>query len=203
MSELVLPSPALPAPSLLASQAGVIPAIVAGAGERAARRFLEFFAATIRNPNTRAAYYRAVVRFFAWCERRLFGTPYFHGNVSVSAVLPTAMDLSLKGPTAFHAEMFAGAPGAPPRTPVHAGEDGWEGPVYLPTTGRRADRGNMFFARVHGFTEAYEFLPEDWLSLTPAAPIFEHLIASNFAPAQWLLRASAAHAKSKTYRRDE
>lgn len=55
MSELVLPSPALPVPALAAAQVAgaVIPAI--GAGERAARRFLEFFAATIRNPNTRAA----------------------------------------------------------------------------------------------------------------------------------------------------
>jgi integrase/recombinase XerD len=33
------------------------------------RRFLEFFAATIRNKNTRLAYYRAVVRFFTWCDR--------------------------------------------------------------------------------------------------------------------------------------
>jgi len=39
------------------------------AGEHAARRFLEFFAATIRNKNTRMAYYHAVVRFFTWCER--------------------------------------------------------------------------------------------------------------------------------------
>ena len=68
MRELVLPSPALPVSASAASQVGVIPAIVAGAGERASRRFLEFFAATIRNPNTRAAYHRAVVRFFAWCE---------------------------------------------------------------------------------------------------------------------------------------
>ncbi|MGE0148023.1 MAG: tyrosine-type recombinase/integrase [Parvibaculaceae bacterium] len=52
---------------------GVIPAVVAGAGERAARRFLEFFAATIRNPNTRAAYHRAAVRFFAWCEHHGIG----------------------------------------------------------------------------------------------------------------------------------
>ena len=37
------------------------------AGERAARRFLEFFAATIRNRNTREAYYRACCRL-AWCE---------------------------------------------------------------------------------------------------------------------------------------
>ena len=71
VSELILPSPPLPAPALAATHAagGVIPAIIAGAGERASRRFLEFFAATIRNPNTRAAYHRAVVRFFAWCEQ--------------------------------------------------------------------------------------------------------------------------------------
>jgi hypothetical protein len=33
----------------------VIPAAIAGAGENAVRRFLEFFAATIRNRNTREA----------------------------------------------------------------------------------------------------------------------------------------------------
>ena len=37
-----------------------VPAVIAGAGDHAARRFLEFFAATIRNKNTRMAYYRAV-----------------------------------------------------------------------------------------------------------------------------------------------
>ena len=48
----------------------LIPAIVAAAGDRAARRFLEFFAVTIDNPNTRAAYFHACRRFFAWCDRR-------------------------------------------------------------------------------------------------------------------------------------
>ena len=33
-------------------------------------RYVEFFTAQIRNPNTRAAYARAAGRFFAWCERR-------------------------------------------------------------------------------------------------------------------------------------
>jgi hypothetical protein len=33
-------------------------------------RFLEFFAANIRNPHTRRAYARAVVEFLAWCEGR-------------------------------------------------------------------------------------------------------------------------------------
>jgi site-specific recombinase XerD len=51
----------------------VVPRIVADAGDRAARRFLEFFAATIRNKNTRMAYYRACCRFFAWCDQHHIG----------------------------------------------------------------------------------------------------------------------------------
>src|SRR4051812_11922677 len=51
----------------------IVPALVADAGEQAARRFLEFFAATIRNKNTRMAYYRAVVRFFTWCDQHQLG----------------------------------------------------------------------------------------------------------------------------------
>jgi hypothetical protein len=36
-----------------------LPALVANTGARASVRFLEFFAANIRNPHTRRAYYRA------------------------------------------------------------------------------------------------------------------------------------------------
>jgi site-specific recombinase XerD len=42
--------------------------LVAAAGDRALRRFLEFFAANIRNENTRRAYVFAVKEFLAWCE---------------------------------------------------------------------------------------------------------------------------------------
>jgi site-specific recombinase XerD len=51
----------------------VVPRMIGDAGDRAARRFLEFFAATIRNRNTRIAYYRACVRFFAWCDHHRLG----------------------------------------------------------------------------------------------------------------------------------
>ena len=46
----------------------IIPAIIAQAGDHAARRFIEFFTATIRNKNTRRAYAKAVGDFLAWCE---------------------------------------------------------------------------------------------------------------------------------------
>lgn len=44
------------------------PALIQAAGERASIRFLEFFTANIRNPNTRRAYGRAVAEFMTWCE---------------------------------------------------------------------------------------------------------------------------------------
>jgi site-specific recombinase XerD len=53
-------------PTLRSSLA--VPAMIANAGNRAAKRFLEFFAASIENDNTRMAYYRAVCSFFAWLD---------------------------------------------------------------------------------------------------------------------------------------
>jgi hypothetical protein len=47
-----------------------VPALIADADEPAAWRYIEFFTANIRNPNTRRAYARACRQFFAWCEDR-------------------------------------------------------------------------------------------------------------------------------------
>ena len=64
----------------LTTPQGRVPAIIAAAGERASRRFLEFFAANIRNPHTRRAYYRAAEEFLTWCASA--GVP------SIAAVQP-------------------------------------------------------------------------------------------------------------------
>ena len=50
-----------------------VPMMIANAGDRAARRFLDFFAASIENDNTRMAYYRAACSFFAWLEQHGIG----------------------------------------------------------------------------------------------------------------------------------
>ena len=75
---------ALPAPitatATVAWNGAAVPALVAAAGERASMRFLEFFAANIRNPHTRRAYYRAAEEFLAWCAS--VGVP------SIAAVQP-------------------------------------------------------------------------------------------------------------------
>jgi site-specific recombinase XerD len=48
----------------------IVPALIADLGDPAAWRYVEFFTANIRNPNTRRAYARACTGFFAWCEDR-------------------------------------------------------------------------------------------------------------------------------------
>ncbi len=47
-----------------------LPSIIRDRGERASRRFIEFFTANIRNRNTRSAYARAVKQVLDWCEGR-------------------------------------------------------------------------------------------------------------------------------------
>lgn len=58
-----------------------VPALVAAAGDRAGYRFLEFFTAQIRNPNTRRAYVRGVGEFCIWLE-----TEGLHSITAVSSV---------------------------------------------------------------------------------------------------------------------
>jgi site-specific recombinase XerD len=57
MNQLAVLPPSPSCPALFAPDAA------------AARRFVEFFTANIRNPNTRKAYARAVAEFAAWCEQ--------------------------------------------------------------------------------------------------------------------------------------
>jgi site-specific recombinase XerD len=64
----IVPPKALRRPAARATH--VVPAMIAAAGEQAGWRYIEFFAANIRNPNTRRAYARACSTFFAWCEDR-------------------------------------------------------------------------------------------------------------------------------------
>ncbi len=45
-----------------------LPILVCAAGERATYRFVEFFTAQIRNPNTRRAYHTDISQFFLWCH---------------------------------------------------------------------------------------------------------------------------------------
>jgi len=78
---------------LLIAARTTLPAIIAAAGERASLRFLEFFAANIRNPHTRRAYPRAVSEFMARRER----------VTSITAVQPLHVSAWIEQQTRKHA----------------------------------------------------------------------------------------------------
>src|ERR1700746_752227 len=67
---ILLTGEIVPPPALVRAGLETLPVIIRAQGERASRRFIEFFTASIRNRNTRMAYARAVKQFFDWCEER-------------------------------------------------------------------------------------------------------------------------------------
>ena len=67
-------------PTTIASTSLAIPRLVVATGPDGIRRFVEFFAANIRNANTREAYARNVVNFLDWAESR--------GVQTLSAIQP-------------------------------------------------------------------------------------------------------------------
>ena len=67
---ILLTDEIVPPPALVRAGLEALPAIIRARGERASRRFIEFFTASIRNRNTRIAYARAVKQFFDWCDER-------------------------------------------------------------------------------------------------------------------------------------
>jgi hypothetical protein len=141
-------------------------------------------------------------RFFAFCERVFFATPYSHADVRVSTS-PASAQVAKGGEVLFHANMGAGAPG---RAPSRSGDDGWEGPVFLPARPGKEGEGKLFFARLRGEARAYPFLPgEDAVTIRPSrdAEALQALVDSRFAGREWVVREDAAHGKSKTYKRAE
>jgi hypothetical protein len=112
--------PAILKPGALTTPADshLVPALIADAGEPAAWRYIEFFTANIRNPNTRRAYARACSQFFAWCEDR---------GLTLTTIRPYDVSLYVEGLRQTHS-----APGVKQ-------QQGWSpGPVDG-TAGSRPD----------------------------------------------------------------
>jgi hypothetical protein len=145
-------------------------------------------------------------RLFAFCERVFFSTPYYHGDVHISTSVPLSIRLIKGGEVVFQAEMPVDA-SAPGRGPSRGGEDGWDGPIFLP--GRRQGKdgqGKVFFAKIRGPTRTYPFQhSNDSLTIRPSqgSEVLQALLDSHFAVEEWVVREDALHAKSKTYRRSE
>src|SRR6516225_4386704 len=107
---IILSEEIIPPPALVRAGLESLPAAIAAHGERAGRRFIEFFTATIRNRNTRMAYARAVKQFFDWCEDYRLGLDY----LDPIAIAPYMEELgsempkpSFKQPLAATRKLFA------------------------------------------------------------------------------------------------
>jgi site-specific recombinase XerD len=88
--------PSTPVPALPVT---LVPALIAARGEAASWRYVEFFTANIRNPNTRRAYARACAAFFRWCDARgltLAGIRPHDVGAHVEALQRTAAAPSVK-----------------------------------------------------------------------------------------------------------
>ena len=82
-NEIAVPAPA---GALAIGGSFRLPAAIADHGDKAAERFFTFFTDTIPNKNTRAAYYRNALRFFAWTDLRGLALPAIR-SFHVSAYL--------------------------------------------------------------------------------------------------------------------
>lgn len=130
-------------------------------------------------------------RWLALAERVFFQTPYRLARLAIDERVPARMAVRLGDQEVFSVQMGLR------QSPVRRQEELFEGPIYLPG-GRK-----VFFARLSGVAERYPYNTTDTLSFVPheTAPIINDLLASGFAGTEWMLRAGAIHARTKTHER--
>ncbi len=138
-------------------------------------------------------------RLFAWVERTFFRTPYYSGDLAVSARGTPSVRLKRDERVLLDAR-----PGLSNRMPIRSQDDGWEGPIHL---WKRAggDSRRLFFARLWGHTRVYIFDPEvdifDMSGGIDELP-FRWMRDGRFQPREWHIREAAVHSRSKTILRD-
>lgn len=145
-------------------------------------------------------------RMFAFSERVVFGTPYYHADCRLSTIAPISIGVAESGRTVFHAAMNSGAAaGVTSRVPTQSGIEAWEGPIFLPRKpGATSNRRYVFFGKLHGDASIYPYRCElDSVSIVSSrsAAVFKNLIDSGFAGEEWQIRQAGTHARSKTYPR--
>lgn len=141
-------------------------------------------------------------RFFAWCERTLFSTPYDFGTCEVVAGEGRPhVRVERAGTELFTAEFGAGGD----RVVLRSGVEGFCGPVYLPRNSAvDGTEGRFFVAEVRGETTVSEFdsaRDRVEVCVPGAGHALEPLVESGFVATEWQVRLSAEHAKSRTMQR--
>lgn len=130
-------------------------------------------------------------RFFAFCGRTFFFTPYYFGKINLQENRPCSMNVWTNNQLVFKAEM------SETKRTINEKDEHWEGAVFLPN----AQNEKYFIAKLSGKSKVCPFNESDKIELNSDEKysIFEQLIKSNFTAKEWHLRSNAFHAKSKTY----
>lgn len=139
-------------------------------------------------------------RFFAWCERTMFQTPYRHADIEVQKGPPTSFKLLEGADVVLDAEQ-------PTQTAAASASDVvWDVKIFLPMAATaKPSPGKLFHARLSGHTEIYPFSPTSDVvrfARSPHFPEIECLVDSHFAASEWQIRRWATHARSKTFDRE-
>jgi integrase/recombinase XerD len=75
--------------AIVSPQSFPAPILIERAGLKTRKKFFEFFTVSIRNANTRAAYYRAIGQFLAWVERARYKALEDIEPITVAAYIET------------------------------------------------------------------------------------------------------------------
>jgi hypothetical protein len=141
-------------------------------------------------------------RFFAWCERFFFSTPYYPANceISTESINPVYFQAANSSGVLFSAELYQLAN----RTIFsHGSIESFGTVALLPESGDPRKPLKYFVARLNGEALVVAFeKSRDVIKIArdPSEPLMSQLLDSNFAGERWLIRSSACHAKSKTYK---
>ena len=136
-------------------------------------------------------------RFFAFCERTFFSTPYNSANCEIS-LDPVKIGVEKQNKTLFSAQM--GSLGD--RQTEQLDDDGWYGTIAIPPKKPGNSKYKYFVAKITGKTTIYEFdESNDTLIIEKDSGVAElsQIVDSGFKISQWIIRKKANHSKSKTY----
>ena len=170
---------------------------------------ISLFVQSKQHPGPRGAAYLTHAynssRLLAFCERTFFRTPYFPARLEVRHGDPVSVNMGPADLRLLRLAKAANVAASETAASIARSRDeqgGWQGPIFLPGVWDRP--GDVFFARLTGPTEVYDFSPgEDHWELNPTKdhPAIGALIESRFVPMQWTIRQRATHARTKTFTR--
>jgi len=133
-------------------------------------------------------------RLFAWAERQLFHTPYYHGDILVQE---NRIAIREQGHPLIEVSLPDKA------TVLRSGDETVERVVVMKRSSHSVKR-HYFHARLEGHTRYFDTTESTphYFDSTQLNPTLSTLRQSNFRLQDWSVRSHARHSKSNTYQQE-